>query len=207
MLTVLIADDHPLVLNSIRTMIGAMEGMEVVAEAGNGLEVVSEARRTRPDLAIIDINMPHANGIDAFIELKRWSPKTRVVVLTGISANSLFAALLDAGVDGLFLKSGQPEALEAGIRKVIKGGRAIADEVRAIVEQVKTVTLTKRELQVLQAIARGETNVRMADRMNLSPKTVDTHRTNLMRKLGVNSAASLLTEALRAGLIERPDGT
>lgn len=203
--SVLIADDHGLMRDGVRSLVEALEGMRVVAEASDALQAISAARRLRPRLAIVDIRMPHANGVDAFVELRRWSPDTRIVVLTGISAGGLFAELIDLGVDGLFVKQGDPGLLSSALPRIAAGETIIDPQALALAERGRgAARLTPRELQVLQGIARGETNAAMAERLHISPKTVDSHRTQLMRKLGVSSAPALIGRAIADGLIEAP---
>ena len=204
-ISTVIADDHALMRDGIRAMLRGIQGVEIVAEATNGLEVISAVKRTRPRLAVIDIKMPYANGAEAFIEVRRWSPGTRVIVLTGLGSRALFRELIDAGVHGLFLKHGDPAELVAAIPAVLNGRSVIAPSVEAMLRTTDSASLTKRELQILQAIAGGDTNGAIAEKLNISPKTVDTHRTNLMAKLNVHSTATLIVCALREGLIETPE--
>lgn len=129
--------------------------------------------------------MPGANGLEVFFEAKRWSSKTRFAIITGISAASLFRQLYDANVDGLFVKNSAPEIICAGIKLIVDGERVISDEAQAIIdEQHTTEQLTRRELEVLQCLARGSNNKEIALTLGISPKTVDSHRTSLLQKKG-----------------------
>lgn len=164
-----------------------------------------EIRKTRPDCAILDYNMPGANGLEVFLESKRWSPETRFVMLTGSVSASLVKALVDAGIHGVALKDGTESEITEIVRQVCSGKFAVGASARSLLKaELDTVSVTDRELAVLQAIARGHTNASAAESLGISAKTVDTHRTHLMRKFGVNSTASLLLTAVRAGLLD-PD--
>lgn len=183
-----------------------MDLFEVVAEVEDGLAAISAIKRLQPDLAILDLKMPHTNGAEAFLEIRRWSPRTRVVILTGLSSPAMFRQLRDGGIDGLFLKTGHVGQLKDALPAVLAGQKTMSPEVEDLIARSdESHGLTRRELQVLQGIARGETNAVIAERLGISPKTVDSHRTRLMAKLDVHSTATLLARALRDGLIENPD--
>lgn len=199
----IIADDHALVRAGIKEILGSTGRVNIVAEAENGLEAISLVRQHMPDLLILDIAMPYAQGIEIFGEVRRWSPETRIVVFTGLTATGLLSELVAAGVDGLFMKRGDPEHLENGIRLILKGAKVISPDVLQLLEDKETnVELTDRERQILSLIATGCSNKEIAERLGVSLKTVDNHRTNLMRKLDVHSVAELLSYALREGLLD-----
>ncbi len=186
-------------------MINESDGLKCLGEAEDGLAAISLAKRVKPDLAIIDLKMPNVSGAEVFVELRRWSPDTRVVILTGLLTAAMFRSLVDNGIDGLFLKICEPRELISGLKRVAAGERVIHDEAQAILDSDQSPELTRRELQVLQAIARGETNVIIAENLGISPKTVDSHRTNLMAKMDVHSVAELLTKALNGGFVSEGD--
>ncbi len=203
--TVIIVDDHQITRKGVRALIDDMAEFNCLGEAGDGLEAISLAKRLKPDLALIDLKMPTVSGAEVFVELRRWSPETRVIILTGLAAAAMFRSMVDNGIDGLFLKSCAPEELMNGIRRVAAGERVIQPDAQAVLGQDPSPELTRRELQVLQAIARGETNNIIADNLGISPKTVDSHRTNLMTKMKVHSVAELLTRALQDGFVSEGD--
>jgi len=203
-----IADDHAIVRSGLRTAMetpGLIEqdGIEVVGEAANGLEAIAAVRRLRPHLLLLDVQMPHAGGIEVLLEARRWSPGTRIVVLTGISAPGKLAELVDAGVDGLFSKSTSNDELYAALPKIQRGGRKVSDHVIALLEDAPRISpLTDRERQILNLVVAGRSNKEMAEILGISVKTIDRHRTSMMQKLDVHSVAQLIAVALREGLID-----
>lgn len=201
--SVVVADDHALTRAGVRGLLAEAGDFEVVAEVEDGLQAISAIKRLRPDLAVLDIRMPHANGAEVFIEGRRWSPQTRFVVLTGLGTVALFRELIAARVDGLFLKTGAVDGLRHALAQLMAGRQVIDAEVQALLAKADAApALTRRELQVLQALARGETNQGIGTLLGISPKTVDTHRTNLMAKLDVRSTAALVARAMRDGLLD-----
>lgn len=169
----------------------------------NGIEAIVEIRKSKPDCAILDYNMPGANGLEVFLESKRWSPATRFVVLTGTANSQAIHMLVEAGIHGVCLKDGTETEIVDIVRQVCAGKSVVSAGARLLMKTPDAnVAVTDRELAVLQAIARGHTNASAAESLGISPKTVDTHRTSLMRKFAVNSTASLLLAAVRAGLLD-----
>lgn len=176
---------------------------DVVATTTSGLEAIVLARRLHPDLLVLDFSMPDANGLEVFLEVLRWSPQTRTAIVTGTRNTDLLRQLRDAGVHGLFLKSSDPALLCAGFLRVTAGETVLCPICDAQLQGARAPqNLSRRELEVLGCIAKGLTNAKSAERLGISPKTVDSHRTTLMRKLGVNSTASLVIRAVQDGLID-----
>ena len=201
--TAIIADDHKMLRDGIRQILNDVGGIDIIGEAEDGLQVISLVRQLRPDLLTLDIAMPYARGIEIYGEVRRWSPDTRIVVFTGMTSIGLISELVSAGVDGLFMKRSDPGLLRDGLPLVLRGGKVIAPEVIDLLENHETESgLTTRERQILSLIASGHSNREIADRLGVSIKTVDNHRTNLMRKLNVHSVAELLSYALREGLLD-----
>lgn len=201
--TAIIADDHAIVRQGTCQILGSIEGVKVVAQADNGLSAIAEVKKHQPHLLVLDAAMPMARGIEVYSEVRRWSPDTRVVLLTGFTSLSLLSDWLDAGVDGLLLKSCSPEKMEEAFRIVLGGGNYIAKAVRDMLESAITPrNLTPREREILSLISTGHSNVAIAGRLSISPKTVEKHRGSLMAKLGVHSVAELMVYALREGLLD-----
>lgn len=199
--SIVIVDDHRLIASGLGVEL-QLQGHKVVGIAENGLDAIAMIKTTQPDCAILDINMPGANGAEVFLEARRWSPDTQYAILTGHPSASLFANLIEAGVNGIFLKSDDPAEICKGIARMLRGQTVLSPSaVRVVTPHEDSAELTNRELQVLQGIARGLSNAAMADDMGISVKTVDTHRSNLMKKLSVHSTATLLMKSIKLGLI------
>ncbi len=147
--------------------------------------------------------MPGANGLEVFLEARRWSPKTRFILLTGSATRETLGMLVDSGIHGVSLKDVSEIEIVDMVRLVLAGKTVVAaSAARLLATPSHAVPLTDRELAVLQAIARGHTNASAAHSLGISPKTIDSHRTSLMRKFSVSSTASLLVAAVRAGLVD-----
>lgn len=168
----------------------------------NGIDAIVQIRKARPDCAILDYNMPGANGLEVFLESKRWSPSTRFILLTGSVSAATVAALVEAGIHGVALKDSTEAEIVDLVQHVCSGETVIGASARKLLSSAEAVAVTDRELAVLQAIARGHTNASAAASLGISPKTVDSHRTSLMRKFAVRSTASLLLAAVRAGILD-----
>jgi two-component system, NarL family, response regulator NreC len=205
---VLLADDHALFRDGVKALLTAGE-FDIVAEAENGQDVIREARRLRPDLAILDIGMPGLNGVDAAREVLRASPKTRVIVLTMHKDHAYVAEALRAGVRGYVLKSrGAQEMLEA-LREVARGGVYLSPGLSREVAETflrgdkpAESPLSPREREVLQLVAEGKTTKEVAAALFISFKTVESHRQRIMSKLDLHETASLVRYAIRSGLIQ-----
>lgn len=177
---------------------------EIVGEAENGLEAISLSKALRPNLLTLDAGMPLARGMQVYGEVRRWSPETRIAVVTGFTAAGHLSDWISADVDGLFLKTCPPEEMEHGFSMVLNGGGYVSKAALAILEADSNVDeLTARERQVLHLIAEGLTNKEIGERLSVSSKTIDNHRTRLMAKLGVHSVAQLLAYALKEGLLDQ----
>jgi DNA-binding NarL/FixJ family response regulator len=207
-----IADDHQIVRDGLRTAfekpgLVMPAGIDVVAEAQNGFEALAEVKKHKPDILTLDIAMPLAGGAEVVTDIKRWSPDTRIIILTGINAPGLICTLLDNGVNGMFSKGSALEELYEKLPLILRGGRYIAEQfMQVMASHQNSQTLTDRERQTLNMIIAGKTNKEIARLMSISPKTVDKHRTSLMQKLEVHSVTELLAYALREGLIDPEQG-
>lgn len=202
--TAIIADDHGLVRNALSDVLNKIENVSIVGEAKNGLEAITLAKTLRPDLMTLDSGMPLARGMEVFGETRRWSPDTKIAVVTGFTGVGQLADWVAAGVDGLFLKTCEPEEMQTGFSLLLEGGTYYSKAVMSKLQHgAERQPLTLRERQVLHLIAEGCANAEIAERLSISPKTVDNHRTRLMGKLNVHSVAQLLALALKEGLLDQ----
>ena len=200
--TAVIADDHAMIRQGIAQIL-ASTGVEVVAQATNGLEAIALVRSHQPALLTLDIAMPYSRGIEVFGEVRRWSPDTRIIVFSGMTSAGLLSDLATAGAEAIFLKREEISAFTAAIPGILAGQRILGPGVEEILTAAaERENLTARERQVLSLVAQGLGNRDIADRLGVSTKTVDNHRTNLMRKVQVHSVAELIAYAVREGLME-----
>lgn len=210
---ILIADDHPVLRRGLKALIEEEPDMEVVGEAGNGLEAVQLAERLRPDVVIMDISMPELDGLEATRRIREHSPSTYVLILTVHAHERYLFPVLKAGASGYVRKTAADEELIEAIRVVARGDvflypsatRMLLDDylaqVRAGYEKDSYETLSDREREILRLLAEGYTNAEIAQKLNLSVKTVETYRARIMEKLHLRTRAELVRYALRKGLI------
>jgi DNA-binding NarL/FixJ family response regulator len=213
LIRVILVDDHALVRQGFRRILEEEDGVAVVGEAGNAQDGVALARKERPDVVLMDMSMPDANGIHAAREILRDRPETKILVLSMYSDAQYVRSALDAGVSGYILKSALETDLTRAVRAVAAGQQYLSPElshvlIRALREKHDSPQepdafdqLTQREKQVLQLIAHGKSNKEIAALLNLSVNTVAVHRANLMSTLGVHKAAELVLYAVRKGLV------
>ncbi len=200
--TAVVADDHALLRSGLVEILTRAR-VDVLAEAEDGLTAISVAKQYKPDLMILDVAMPYAQGLAVFREVMRWSPDTKVIVFTGITSIGLLSELFDAGVKGIFTKRGDIDELERAIPTILSGGRVISSDAAQILDAGReTKTLSARESQILSLICDGQSTKMIAETLSVSPKTIDNHRTSIMSKLGVKSLAELLAHAFREGLLD-----
>jgi DNA-binding NarL/FixJ family response regulator len=206
---VLLGDDHSLIVGGIRRILATE--VEVVGTAKDGRELVDAALRLKPDVAIVDIGMPVLNGVDAAREIGRKLPGTRVIFLTMHDERIYVAEAMKTGARGYLLKSSAEEELLIAIREVMAGRRYITPLIPRETldaakpgprgENVQGAELSARQKQVLQLIAQGRTAKEIAGTLNLSVRTAEFHKYNIMRKLGLHNTAELTKYAMRKGLI------
>ncbi|HEV2416971.1 MAG TPA: response regulator transcription factor [Terriglobia bacterium] len=204
---ILLADDHEVVREGFKSIL-ERQGYEVVGEAPDGHEAVRLAEKLKPQLAILDLAMPLLNGIEATRQILRVSPQTKTILLTMYKEDQYVLEALRAGVAGYVLKTKAAKDLVQAIRQVSKGIAYLSPEVsQTLVDvyrsggQILSEPLTARERQVLQLVAEGKTTKEVASLLDVSVKTAETHRTNLMKKLDIHETAGLVRYAIRTGLI------
>jgi two-component system response regulator NreC len=204
---VLLADDHALIRQGLRALL-EKQGFQVVCEASDGQETIRSVEKTQPDVAIIDISMPILNGMDAARELRKSSPKTKVILLTQHDEDQYVTESLRAGVSGYVLKSQATDDLVHAIQEVRRGSVYLSPSIsRAVVDayvsktDVPTDPLSGRERQVLQLIGEGKSTRDIAVHLGISVKTAESHRSRLMKKLDIHEIAGLVRYAIRQGVI------
>lgn len=218
MLRILIADDHEVARRGIRSLLENHPGWEVCAEAKDGRDAVELATTTKPEVVLLDIGMPNLNGLEAARQISAMLPGAGILILTMHDSDSMVRDVLRAGARGFLLKSDAGRDLVAAVEAVQRQRTFFTTRVSQMVldgfldrERRNTTTemddnepdlLTSREREVIQLLAEGRTSKEVAVTLNLSVKTAETHRTNLMRKLGLHSVADLTRYAVRNGIVQ-----
>jgi DNA-binding NarL/FixJ family response regulator len=207
---VFLADDHPVVRQGLRTFLESRPGIEVVGEAGDGDTAVTEVERLRPDVVLMDLVMPGGGGLSAIRRMREQAPDTRVVVLTSFASDDQVIPAVQAGAAGYLLKDVEPSGLESAIRLVHDGEALLDPQVAGqVMEQVAhpapggdLASLTPREREVLELLGRGMSNRELADTLVVSEKTVKTHVSSILMKLGVHDRTQAALLAVREGLVD-----
>jgi two-component system, NarL family, invasion response regulator UvrY len=211
MIRVLLADDHHIVRAGLSRMVAEAEGIDVAAEAADGMAALKAVREERPDVAVIDISMPGLDGLEVVARLRSEFPGLPVLILTMHEEEQYVVRAIEAGAMGYVTKQSAPEQLVEAIRRVHSGGRYLTEEVsemlalrvaRGVDGKSLLDSLSTRELQVLRRLAKGHTNREIASAYNISIKTVDTYRFRLLKKLNLRNNAELSRFAIQNGLIE-----
>ena len=210
----LVADDHTILREGVRLLLDAQPDIEVVGEAADGQEALVQVRALKPDIVLMDIAMPGLNGLEATRTIKHEFPQIHVIALTMYESDEYFFQVLNAGASGYVLKKAASADLVGAIRAVHAGDvflypsvarRLVSDyltRVKSGEEQNSYDGLTVREREVLKLIAEGHTNQAIAEKLVISPSTVQTHRTRIMQRLNLHSRAELIQYAVRKGLLD-----
>jgi DNA-binding NarL/FixJ family response regulator len=209
---VLIADDHTIVRSGVRLLLNAEPDMRVVGEALNGREALELIESLRPDVVLMDIAMPVMDGLEATRLIKERFPQTQVIVLTMHRSDEYFFEMLKAGASGYILKAAQPGELVDAVRIVAQGqvflyptmAKKLLSDYLSRIEggSDAALELSPREKEILSMLAAGHSNKEIADKLVVSPSTIHSHRTNLMRKLGLSSRHELFQYARKNGLLD-----
>ncbi|OVE75920.1 hypothetical protein BVX97_03000 [bacterium E08(2017)] len=206
-ISVLIADDHQMMLEGLSSSLSTMPDIEVVDTAVNGREALRKAQKLQPDIVVMDISMPGLNGIEATRKFQQELPNIKIFSISMHSDRYLVADILSAGASGFILKECAVNELAHGIRMIMQGDTYICSKmVKSMVDHFiqtdneKCGVLSARERELLQLLAEGWNTKEISDKMCIATKTVDTHRRNIMEKLGLNSVAELTKYAIREGI-------
>jgi len=200
---ILCVDDHPLVRDGIAFALQFQDDLELVGEAQTGDEAVAEFQRLRPDVTLMDLQMPGMNGIDALHAIRKEAPKARVVILTTYSGDVQASRAFKAGAVGYLLKSMLRTELIGTIRDIHAGRKRIPPEIAAsLAEHFSVDDLSAREIEVLRSVAAGNSNKIVADDLSISEDTVKGHMKNIMSKLGANDRTHAVLIAMKRGFLE-----
>jgi DNA-binding NarL/FixJ family response regulator len=210
---VLIVDDHEVVRQGLRALLGSETGFAVCGEAKTGREAVRKARSLHPDIVVLDVSMPELNGIDAIRQIREGAPKCEVLILTMHDRDDLLRTALQVGARGYVLKTDAASELIAAIRAIGRGKVFLSSGVAgSVVETFLSASggapdltrgrLTARERELVQLLAEGMSNKEAATALHIAVKTVETHRTNILKKLGFHSVAELVRYAVRNRIVE-----
>src|SRR5688572_4534926 len=215
MIRILLADDHDLMRQGIRSMLELHPNLEVCAEAKDGIEAAEMALEHRPDVVILDVTMPKMNGLEASRRITKQLPETQVLIFTIRDSDDMIRETLDAGAHGYVLKSEAPTHLAAAVEAVAQRDLYFSSGVSNFVidslvksgggsseGSIQEIPLTAREVEVLRLLARGNSNKEIATALFISVRTVETHRRTIHRKLKLNSVAELVRYAIRLRLIK-----
>jgi DNA-binding NarL/FixJ family response regulator len=216
---IILADDHALIVAAMRMMIERIDGLAVVAEAYNGRDAVALARTHRPDLVIMDISMKDLNGIEATAQIKQSQPETRVMILSSHTSEDFVRRAIKAGAEGYMVKDALAAELPAAIAAIMQGNTYLSPSIsRHVMSGLREPAergdspldaLTARQREILQLVAEGKSTKEIARSLEVSIKTIETHRAALMERLGIRDLAGLVRFAVRHGLvdIDRSDST
>jgi DNA-binding NarL/FixJ family response regulator len=210
--TVMLADDHQVVLEGLKALLAAETDLQVIGEANDGLAVQPLVEKLQPEVLVLDLMMPGLNGLEVTRQLKQKQPKTRIIVLSMHANEAYVVEALRNGASGYVLKQAPGKVLVEAIREVLAGRRYLSaplseEQLARFEEKLSGTqldpydTLSGREREVLQLAAEGLTNAEIGKRLDIGKRTVETHRANLIRKLGLKSHAELVRYAVKRGLI------
>jgi len=208
---VLVVDDHELFRKGVVMVINRMENTEVIGEASNGNEFLHMLNSSVPDVVFMDIKMPELNGIDATVEAMNRYPNLKIVALSMFGEEEYLQKMINAGAAGFLLKNSSIQEIENAIRLVMAGKNCYSNELLGYFtnkyisknsDETSNVQLTRRELEVLDLVAKSMTNQEIADKLFVSKRTVDGHKANLIQKTGSKNIVDLLIYALKTGLVK-----
>jgi two-component system, NarL family, response regulator DegU len=219
-INIVLADDHVLVRNGIKAMLESDQELDVIGEASNGLEALETAQRLHPDILVLDIRMPEMNGLEATAKLESYSPDTKAVILSMHDSEEYVLQALDAGAFGYLLKDTDKTEFVKALKQIHGGNKYFSGAVSNVLanrllntkpftnksnkeaeESLNSYSLTRREKEILQMVVEGKQNKQIAEASGKSVRTIETHRFNIMKKLGVNNAIDMVNKAVKENLV------
>lgn len=212
---IVLADDHALVRNGIKAMLENEQDLLVTGEAGNGNEALEVAKEMKPDILVLDIRMPGMSGLEAAAKLKSYSPKTKAVILSMHDTEDYVLQALDAGAYGYMLKDTDKNEFVKALKQIHGGSKYFSGDVSNVLAnrllgnkrvvksaaKVDSYNLSKREKEILRMVVDGKQNKQIADQLDKSVRTIETHRFNIMKKLDVNNAIDMVNKAMKENLV------
>lgn len=210
-ITIVLADDHKMVRDGLKSFLSKIEDFDIVAEVEDGEQLLNIYEKSMPDIALVDINMPRINGLEALRHLHEQNPMVKVIMLSMHEEADYIMKAIQNGAKGYLLKNTDEKELEMAIRTVAEGGKYFNSTVSSImienmthkepVRMAAETNVSNREKEILKLVSEGQSNKMIADVLHISIRTVETHRLNLLRKLDVNNAAEMVKKGLEIGLI------
>jgi len=214
-ITVVLADDHPIVRQGLRHLLESDPEFRVVGEAGDGIKALQLVETLKPNILVVDMVMPGLNGLEVLRQIKKISPTTHAIVLSMQSANVYVVEALNLGAEGYVLKETGPSELVNAIHTVTQGNRYISEKLIERLESTRQradeapldtyQSLTAREREILQMTAEGKSSTEIGEELVISPRTVEVHRSNLMKKLALHNMTDLIKYAIRRGILPMDD--
>lgn len=201
-ISILIADDHPIVREGLSALIGCYPDLQVVAEARNGREAIELFLQHRPDIGLLDLSMPEIDGVDALTAIRQEIPNARIIILTTFDSNEDIYRCMRAGAKAYLLKDVPRDELVASLRAVSHGQTVVSPTMTAkLIDRLNTPALTPRELEVLSCLARGDSNKEIANVLCVAEGTIKTHIVAILRKLDATDRTQALAIALKRGIL------
>lgn len=204
---VFIVDDHPMVLAGLHSLLGGLENIEVAGTASNAFDAIPFLKRNKVDVVLLDINLPDISGIDLCKRINKEFPQVKIIGMSTFSERSYISRMIANGAAGYLIKSASAEEIAEAIATVLQDKMYVTVSLEHVMKPLSVLqsdrlpALTKREKEILQLISEGLTNHQIAEKLFISPLTVDSHRKNLLTKLNANNTASLIKIAVQNGLV------
>jgi two-component system, NarL family, response regulator NreC len=209
--TILLVDDHPMIRQGLHNLLSGVTDFQIVGEASDGIEAIHKIGLTKPDILVLDLMMTNLNGLEVLSQVKKLSPATRTIVFSMQSADAYIVEALRAGAAGYVLKDTGPAEIVAAIHSVLQGNRYLSERLSERLEAAELrvddapldlyQTLTTREREILQMVAEGRSSIEIGGKLVISPRTVEIHRSKLMKKLGLRNRAELIRYTIKRGIL------